>query len=108
MKEVLHRRCVCRQACARPRRAVHSHFRRMAAAGRRTAIRKGEVATRPLMFSSTRTPALLYCHDGNKNVSDMVTIDGMKDIRSGLNGIMGSISGTPCEDACKCEGSNTL
>ena len=45
-------------------------------AGRRTAIRKGEVATRPLMFSSTRTPALLYCHDGNKNVSDMVTVDG--------------------------------
>ena len=80
----------------------------MAAAGRRTAIRKGEVATRPLMCNFSTAAPMLYCHDGNKNVSDMVTIDGMKDIRSGLNGIMGSISGTPCEDACKCEGSNTL
>ena len=76
MKEVLHRWCACRRACARPRRAVHSHFRRMAAAGRRTAIRKGGEATRPLMCNPSTTPPMLYCHDGNKNVSDMVTPDG--------------------------------
>ena len=35
------------------------------------------VATRPLMFSSSMAPALLYCHDGNKNVSDLVAIDGV-------------------------------
>ena len=34
------------------------------------------VATRPLMFSSSMAPALLYCHDGNKNVSDLVAPDG--------------------------------
>ena len=32
--------------------------------------------------------------------------DARNDINSGLNGIAGSIAGQPCEDACKCEGSN--
>ena len=30
MKEVLHGRCVCRRACARPRRVVHGVHRRYA------------------------------------------------------------------------------
>ena len=34
------------------------------------------VATRPLMCKSSTAPPMLYCHDGNKNVSDMVTMDG--------------------------------
>ena len=126
MKEVLQRRCVCRRACARPRRVVHRVHRRYAMQsvrkvtyaydhqGRRrmyAEIRNGAtnvlhrftyddylciarnreidysygggaegflwdpvepVATRPLMCKSSTAPPMLYCHDGNKNVSDMV------------------------------------
>ena len=41
-KEVLHRRCACRRAFVRPRRAVQRRFRRVMAGRRLTAIRLGE------------------------------------------------------------------
>ena len=34
------------------------------------------IATRPLMCDLAGCGALLYCHDGNKNVSEAVTLDG--------------------------------
>ena len=34
------------------------------------------IATRPLMYDPSTAPPFLYCHDGNKNVSETVTPDG--------------------------------
>ena len=34
------------------------------------------IATRPLMCNPSTASPILYCHDGNKNVSEAVTLDG--------------------------------
>jgi RHS repeat-associated protein len=35
-----------------------------------------QIATRPLMCNPSTAPPFLYCHDGNKNVSEAVMLDG--------------------------------
>lgn len=37
------------------------------------------IATRPLMCNPSTASPILYCHDGNKNVSEAVTLDGTID-----------------------------
>ena len=76
MKEVLQRRCVCRRACARPRRVVHRVHRRYAM----QSVRKVTYAYDALgrrVSTTTREGAIRHVYDGVQCIAD---IDGKGDV----------------------------